>query len=388
SLVTKDLDIYPIWKGTTIRLASLHLFCATRLHEPTYPMYCVGKEPTGHHGVLVSYDQGTTWQDYAIITDPADVLSMVWSVSGAREITPDGYLIGIYTNQVNAPANASAVRFFRVKVKDPSDPNLDSYWPQDETSGTIVNDLIGSHNGTTTASIVDGKSGKARNFVSDAWNTNTKIQFPSFSANFDTGAGFTVEAWIKKDSSTAGHEHRVIGNRYVYSDANGWQLTFNSFEKIDFSVQSAGVPSTNLRSTYDLDTNTWYHIAGVYDKGTLKLYINGELNNTVSGAGYSPSNRELTIGGQPDSPNYGFDGLIDEVRIYSSALSAETIQQHFLDSISADLNHDGKIDAGDYTIFVSDFNKTGNPGWIRADIDKNGKVDIFDYNILVENFGK
>lgn len=54
----------------------------------------------------------------------------------------------------------------------------------------------------------------------------------------------------------------------------------------------------------------------------------------------------------------------------------------------ADLNADGKVDIFDYNLLVSDFGKTGSPGWLKADIDKNGKVNIFDYNILVENFGK
>ena len=388
-LAKKDLDIYPTWKGTTIQLDSLHLFCATRLHESTYPIYCVGEESSGRLGVLVSYDQGATWKDYAVISDPAD--TNPWLASGAREITSDGYLIGTYTNQISTTKNNSAVRFFRIKATDappPPDFNIASYWPMDETSGTIVNDHEGSHNGTTTALIVDGKSGKARKFVSKTWNTNTKIQFPSFSADFDTGTGFTVEAWIKKDSSTAGWEHRVIGNRYSWNDPNGWYLAFPSNEKIIFSAQSASTPSVGLFSTDALSTGTWYHIAGVYDNGTLKLYINGELNNTVSDAGYTPSNRELTIGGQPNSSNYGFDGLIDEVHLYSSALSAETIRQHFLGSNPADLNGDGKVDAGDYTIFVADFGKTGTPGFIPADIDQNGGVDIFDYRVLVRDFGK
>ncbi len=56
--------------------------------------------------------------------------------------------------------------------------------------------------------------------------------------------------------------------------------------------------------------------------------------------------------------------------------------------IPGDLNSDSKIDIFDYNIMVTDFGKSGAPGFIPADIDKNGKVDIFDYNILVGNFGK
>jgi hypothetical protein len=59
---------------------------------------------------------------------------------------------------------------------------------------------------------------------------------------------------------------------------------------------------------------------------------------------------------------------------------------HLRDIPPGDLNADGKVDNGDYTIFVSNFGNTtcGNV----ADIDGNCKVDIFDYNILVGNFEK
>ncbi len=54
---------------------------------------------------------------------------------------------------------------------------------------------------------------------------------------------------------------------------------------------------------------------------------------------------------------------------------------------TSDLNNDGKVDIFDYNILISNFGKTGSPGWIPADINKDGKVDIFDYNILVGEFG-
>ncbi len=54
----------------------------------------------------------------------------------------------------------------------------------------------------------------------------------------------------------------------------------------------------------------------------------------------------------------------------------------------SDLNSDGKVDIFDYNILISNFGKTGSPGWIPADINKDGKVDIFDYSVLVEGFGR
>lgn len=57
-------------------------------------------------------------------------------------------------------------------------------------------------------------------------------------------------------------------------------------------------------------------------------------------------------------------------------------------TIPGNLNGDSKVDIFDYNIMVTDFGRSGTPGFIPADIDKNGTVDIFDYNILVTNFGR
>jgi hypothetical protein len=51
-----------------------------------------------------------------------------------------------------------------------------------------------------------------------------------------------------------------------------------------------------------------------------------------------------------------------------------------------DLNNDGKVDIFDYTIFISDFGKTGSG--LVSDLNKDGKVDIFDYTIFSQNFGR
>ncbi len=56
--------------------------------------------------------------------------------------------------------------------------------------------------------------------------------------------------------------------------------------------------------------------------------------------------------------------------------------------LPSDLNLDGKVDIFDYNILISNFGKTGSPGFIPSDINKDGKVDIFDYNVLVGSFGK
>jgi hypothetical protein len=51
----------------------------------------------------------------------------------------------------------------------------------------------------------------------------------------------------------------------------------------------------------------------------------------------------------------------------------------------SDLNGDRKVDIFDYSIFISNFGKTGSN--LASDLNKDGKVDIFDYSIFAGNFG-
>jgi hypothetical protein len=78
--------------------------------------------------------------------------------------------------------------------------------------------------------------------------------------------------------------------------------------------------------------NQWYHVAGVYNAAgqTLTVYLNGQPNN---GALVGPvtttqqgSALSVNIGRKPGDPGFEFAGRIDDVRIYSRALSQAEIQ--------------------------------------------------------------
>ncbi len=47
-----------------------------------------------------------------------------------------------------------------------------------------------------------------------------------------------------------------------------------------------------------------------------------------------------------------------------------------------------QVNEADYNVLLSDFGKTGSPGWIPADINDDGVVDEEDYNMLVGAFGE
>jgi hypothetical protein len=71
----------------------------------------------------------------------------------------------------------------------------------------------------------------------------------------------------------------------------------------------------------------WYHVAGVYDGAGLTLYVNGVFQGSIahSGAWSAAGNTYIGRGKYDGLPTDFLPGLIDEVRLYSRALSAQEV---------------------------------------------------------------
>lgn len=76
-------------------------------------------------------------------------------------------------------------------------------------------------------------------------------------------------------------------------------------------------------------TNTWMTIIYTYDGHESKIYINGQLKNTVSGTAiFNPNTTDLFIGRAESTEfPYWWDGVIDEIRIYNKALCEGAVKQ-------------------------------------------------------------
>ena len=72
-----------------------------------------------------------------------------------------------------------------------------------------------------------------------------------------------------------------------------------------------------------IEINRWHHIAGVFDGAELRLYLDGRQIGATPAAGVRTTNElPLMIGADPNGrglPQSVFDGLIDEVRISTTA---------------------------------------------------------------------
>lgn len=205
---------------------------------------------------------------------------------------------------------------------------LEAHWKFDENGGRrVVDSSPHGLNGRLHGALerVTGRLGGAMRF-----NGNRDcVDFGQSSALRIVGS-MTISAWIKPSSFPA-------DDAAIVSSLNNFGFQLDT--TIDKGPRTIGFKLTNecgeLMARYGatpLEVNTWHHVAGVYNAGakTLEVYLNGELDNgfllgTVSGLQHS-SREKVYVGRRSRPRGFEFAGAIDDVRIYSLALSKSEIQ--------------------------------------------------------------
>jgi VanZ family protein len=211
---------------------------------------------------------------------------------------------------------------------------LEAHWKFDETSGRRVIDSSGHGlNGTFRGhpKRVAGIMGSAVMFD----GKKDCIYFGHSSALRVVGS-MTITAWINPSSfpvDDAAIVSSLEGTGFELGNV-GYQLDTT----VDRGPRTIGFKLSNacdeLMARYGatpLVVGTWYHVAGVYnaEAKTLDVYLNGELDNGFllgSVSSTQRSSREAVyVGRRSDSSGFEFAGSIDDVRIYSVALTKSQI---------------------------------------------------------------
>ena len=135
-----------------------------------------------------------------------------------------------------------------------------SYW----NFNNDVKDSWGGNDGTNNgASFVAGVVGDALSFSGTQY-----VLLPAASGTLNINVNpVTLEAWIKPNS-VAGGIKEIVG-RGTYA-SNGYGINLNG-NKINLGIHGGG----NFNSATALTTGNWYHVVGVINGASSKIYING-----------------------------------------------------------------------------------------------------------------
>jgi Concanavalin A-like lectin/glucanases superfamily len=144
---------------------------------------------------------------------------------------------------------------------------------------------------------------------------------------------YTLTAWVRTNGRTKDPERQEILEK-----AGAYWLNIRNDSHMlragGFFGGCRGTPYwTYLDTATSIPLQTWFHVASTYDGTTLRIFLNGVLSvSKTEGRPPCTTNRRLLILGakktEEDAPAEAFfSGILDEVRLYSRALSQVEIQE-------------------------------------------------------------
>jgi len=158
---------------------------------------------------------------------------------------------------------------------------------------------------------------------------NDYISIPS-SSSFNTDV-FTISGWIYPISTPSSY-HGFINKKDSLTNVtniNGFGTSANT-SMIRFSAKFTDGTGYEPSESNGVTVNHWNHVVYVYNFGTIKIYLDGNLvlnDNTSNGKTITKTSAPITIGVTYWFPSqtfekYYWNGKIDDIKIYNRELSS------------------------------------------------------------------
>ncbi|HNT78983.1 MAG TPA: hypothetical protein PKH77_28600, partial [Anaerolineae bacterium] len=181
-----------------------------------------------------------------------------------------------------------------------------------------------AHHGTCTGAAcpaygVTGHAGSAAAFD----GKQTTIALP----NWGTFTNATVSAWVKRTGETGARETIIS---YKEAGSCGFVLSLNE-DKVNHYPRlwlKVGSSWAYAEQAVAIPLNAWVHLAATYDGATLRLYRDGQLVASVAAPGaMAQCSATSAVGSRSDGKYHFFPGVIDDVRLFDRALSADALRE-------------------------------------------------------------
>ncbi|WP_139905562.1 GH32 C-terminal domain-containing protein [Clostridium thermarum] len=226
--------------------------------------------------------------------------------------------------------------------------DLVAYWNFDEVKGKIVHNVISNKSSLINYVFNNAKFKSSSDPVWHKGIRGSALLFDGCSTWIEediniiseTNNKMSIQAWVAPRC----HEYSQNGgitaiiNQHNEENTEGFILGLNHFGVLQFKVASNGSWYGLRIEDKPLPLNKWSYIAAVYDgiNGFIELYINGEkvgYKDLPKNSLITPTSERLIIGKTNNSPKINdiyevscYCGLLDELKIYKSALSKEEIE--------------------------------------------------------------
>ncbi|MDD2628071.1 MAG: prepilin-type N-terminal cleavage/methylation domain-containing protein [Clostridia bacterium] len=257
-----------------------------------------------------------------------------------------GILAGVIivsTSSSISKASIAKVKVFENSIQNELGANMVSRWKLDEVIGTTTTpDAWGSNTGTlgdgvtastypTSKSESECVTGKCMSFD----GTNDYINCGNDKSLNVQNNNFSISAWIKLNSKW-GH---IISKRESFGIAIPFQFYTTDSNAIGFSYYNTTSGWDANNGGASLKTNQWYFAVVSYyfeGNGISKIYVDGKEYYTKYHTFLTQNDlaSKARMGSWSNTSEL-FNGSIDDVRIYSAALSASQIEQEYVAGLNS-----------------------------------------------------
>jgi hypothetical protein len=279
-----------------------------------------GAEGVGCNNLMLGWTPGAQATAHKLYfgTDP-DRLELLGTVQNAEvEISPLVHQTRYYWQVDEVQSDDSTLEG---RTWGFTTGGLVAWWKLDEADGNSVADASGHNH--TGALAGDAKWQPSAGRLGGALALDGDGDFVDLGDNpaFDCANEMTVAAWIKV---------KKFDRRWqaiVTKGDTAWRLAREvGTAGVQFAI---GYPEEVrlVRGTMDVNDGEWHHVTGVHDGHRQYLYVDGRLNGTAYGPGRIHTNDYPVFIGE-NSQNRGryWNGLIDDVRLYNSALEHRQVK--------------------------------------------------------------
>ena len=177
-------------------------------------------------------------------------------------------------------------------------------------------------------------------FTNRQWrlpNEENKNKVSNYSMDFDGSqyidtnqtlsssySALTLSAWVNY-TSISDYSGTIFGQWIQNNNSGSTIICYTVSNKIQVYL---GPSATSLTSTTTLTTGTWYNVILRFDGSTMKLYINGIEEDSISFTSINNSAQNLILGAYSNNTQTGYqaflNGKLDGVSIFNYALTDGT----------------------------------------------------------------
>ncbi|HQN16807.1 MAG TPA: T9SS type A sorting domain-containing protein [Bacteroidales bacterium] len=262
-------------------------------------------------------------------------------------ITTSGYSLTTnwqrYQYTITTTSSQNGTYVIRSIIYDDSGLPIQVYWcgTQVEKKSQATPFVVGTRAAATVTDYSgNGNHGTIALATSPSWTDNginggayvfdgVNDYFKTTNTNLVTSpTSLTISSWFKKIGNGGTYEcvlHK--GSDATIGNSEYWLGVDNSDYLTATIGARTGVGWSAGQTSVIANVGEWYHLAASWDGSVVKVYINGVYNKQYALTTYGNITYPTRVGASSDGTDYQFNGVIDDVRIYNSALDAAQVAE-------------------------------------------------------------